>query len=430
MKFLVYFFSLLYLVAFGAPQNSFNQIGIAEYDAVPLWNLQETVQRYKTPKDKTNLKELKYLKIDLDQVEHFPHLNLLDYIDSCPSLEQIFVNYPSGMITNHFSDELTTKFDRLKHLYRLVVEIDSTDYIPKLISNNSCVKYLQVRCNYVDFMDESAIASDSLKVLELNVLKCLKSSIDWSKSKNIEYLGLCENLEHTISNLSDLKNLKQLNYYNQFCTELPDNFFNISTLAHLSLVTPRLKILSDKISYFKELKSFTFTSEKIEFLPNTIGTLEKLMFLSLTVPNLKKLEPFHNATELERLFINAPSLVSLPESFGGSKKLKLLILHLSSKIDSFTGLGKYQAIEELVILGCNPVFAFDEILKLNNLHVLEISACFIEESHLSEFIKIKKSSIKHLYIPRTGLNEEDNCPERYELLMEKLKGVLPNRILK
>jgi Leucine-rich repeat (LRR) protein len=373
--------------------------------------------------------KVKYVKIFMPRLTYYWDESLLNYLDSCPKVEQLFLIYPTGMFDLDVSEKLRKKFEQLPQLKRLVIEIDSTSILPRYVSDYTSFQYIEVQANYIGEIKPDALASNSLKSVNLQANIDRDIPIDWSFSKNLEFMILDDRGNCQAHDLSPLKHLKILMYRNLTCTKLSNHFFNLPSLEQLHLDTPKLMELNDSIGNLKSLKKFRFNGQ-IKSLPSAINELKKLELLYLTTPKLTRLNSLGELPNLTNLYIYGSSLDSLPDHLGSFPNLDSLELHLSEKIRSFAFLRNFPSIRHLVLSGINPIQVLDEILALENLESLAFGVCFVTESDVVELARLKKLKLKQLRFVEYEPSAFEECPEKLEIIKEKLNGRLPKKFLK
>ncbi|XP_074378551.1 uncharacterized protein LOC141720094 [Apium graveolens] len=369
--------------------------------------------------NRKGIEEIEGLVIDLTMsVKKQMTANFFDRLPNLRLLEIIDASDIKGDLKNSFRELRCIRWS-----YCSWTHLPSSFCPQKLIS-------LNMPCSGFKTLWKDAMPLKSLKIINVNYSKNLKSTPDFRDLKLIEKLNFrgCRSLQKVHPSIVHLTNLSHLDLSEcSQLTELPHPIGQLFKLSHLDLRDchslarlpepikqlknlgcldlgncRNLNQLPDQLGDMKGLKMLNASHTAIEQLPDSIVYLTKLAELKLVsckklrklpeqLGNMECLRAFDaSCTAIQELpdsigclsklveldLFNCKYLISLPNSMQNLKLLKKLNLYCCSKLEQLPEeMGKMQSLEVLSAYGTAIEELPDSIGQLSRLQVLDLSLC-------------------------------------------------------
>lgn len=222
--------------------------------------------------------------------------------------------------------------------------------------------------------------------------------IQQAQAENAVTLDLSRSELHELpKEIGALKNLRQLNLYDNILTELPSEIGLLSNLTHLALGYNRLRALPAEVGQLTSLRTLTLEVNKLQGLPIEISELRDLEQLNLYYNKIPELPPdigrLNNLSELRltqnqlsqlpagigkldklrRLDLSSNRLTAIPSEIGGLRNLDFLSLS-GNKISSLPAeIGQLAHLTELWLVATEVLATLpSEIGKLTRLQKLHL----------------------------------------------------------
>lgn len=228
-------------------------------------------------------------------------------------------------------------------------------------------------------------------------------------------------------------NLRSLKYLQlKRCSNLiwlPDSFGNLTRLQHLELWgCSNLTISKATLGNITTLQYLDFAyCENVKELPPQVAHQHSLQKLDFSGTNLKKFQELPGGIvelcNLEDLILGGPLLEALPSWLGYLKSLKYLSLSQSPKLKCFPdSFGLLTQLTHLEIRRCGIEYLPQDLLKMNNLKILEVHECPVREHPFKERRAVSKLNshcngmlgLEKLVLYSTQISEvlflEGDCP--------------------
>lgn len=351
----------------------------------------------------SELKNLKILTInDCDKLIGFP--------DKLNSVEILNIE---GLNTERTQNEqkITIKdLSEMPNLKELYFKRSRLDKIDKKILRYPKIERLSLSKNGIRTIPEFIADLKHLKYFDISN-NPIRNIENVSQLKNLEELNI---LYTGIDDISMIKNMNKLRKIdissNNFKKEIPEEFFttnkkletliarglevihsdiddilkniyNSNSLKHLDLSYNRLDHLPEPITKIPNLKTLVLSHNFLLDIPKNIGQLSKLEYLELDRNPLKNLSyNIGKMPNVKTLKMNETEFSTLPEDIGKLKNLEVLEINDNYKLkelpNTITNLKNLRVLS----LSYTPINRLPEnIHNLENLEELDVDSTNIDE---------------------------------------------------
>ena len=281
-------------------------------------------------------------------------------------------NIPIGPIAK-FPDEIGN-LEKLEEIYAAVRE-DLHGEIPRSIGRLSSLRILRLTATNIYSLPTSICGLSCLETLDLQGCYKLQSLPDELPSSLTSLRVTCQSMETFPSRLSNLINLKNLEFYSCVnLVEIPRDIGKLSQLETLSLhFCDRLRTLPAEIgaiSRLKELRLFKCHNlQCILALPPSLFTIDVHSCISL-----KRLPDLSNLKELQSIYIvDCKKLIEI-QGFGKLESLTALNIEACESLERLPDLLNLKKLQTLDIMNCVKLIEIQGFEKLELLTSLNISS--------------------------------------------------------
>ncbi|MBD3311901.1 hypothetical protein GF352_00350 [archaeon] len=234
---------------------------------------------------------------------------------------------------------------------------------------------------YLDWLEiqllPEQVAIDGLQEFNPLGFKLFNSSLN-----NIVKKASREDLTYIIENISSLDKLERL-YIRKPLASLPDDIGRLKNLKELYVVGANNILVKG------------FTSDYMNYLPDSIAFLENLEILDLRDNNLKKLPDIGGLTKLKKLDLQGNHLTYLPDSIGELINLEELYLEENSLTMLPESIVELEKLEKLYLRRNKPFNQLPkDIGKMKNLKELCVRNTKVTKIPRS----LRKLNLEVLYI--------------------------------
>jgi len=293
----------------------------------------------------------------------------------------------SDLIVYVYSNKCWEAIAELDHLIRLDISVNGNDLsIPKEFGNLTSLTTLNISGNPIALPD----VFDKLSNLQHFNLYCnqdskysqLPDSFYQCTSLNTLDLSNSE-IQFLSGDIGNLIELEELNINQTKITQLPGGIGNCKKLHRIyAMHCPNLTSLPDEIGELESLEYLLMSYSKIQSLPDPISKLNNLVTLDLSNGEISVLpEDIGNMESLSILKLDLdyhtaqtgiPKIKTIPDSIGQLKNLKELNLNNHAVTELPPSFGNLANLEYLY-LDYNKITTFDEgffkLSKLDELHL-------------------------------------------------------------
>jgi Leucine-rich repeat (LRR) protein len=341
------------------------------------------------PNQITGMLNLGYLNLEGNQLNALP-----ESISSLSSLQWLNIG------RNRFNTVPTvlTTFQNLKNLTLDDIRIDS---LPQQFENLKNIRYLSLRRTGLKSIPKRVFELSNLEELIIAENQIVELSPDLSKLNKLSYLNIEKNQLSSVTSITSLKDLVNLNLSHNPINSFPAKFFNmLSGLKALNLAYTEISELPSEISACQGLVWLSLQGNKVNELPNALSSCTRLRVVLLgdnpdinletyLIP-LKNLEKLHTL-RLSHLPINAQKQVILPNALMYLKSLVELDLRENKLADvpaELTKLATLSNIQALNLSNSGIKVAHTEFKSFTNLKVLGLDLKNISFSEVQKMGEI------------------------------------------
>jgi len=266
------------------------------------------------------LKRLKKLDLKVNKIKKIPDsigkLISLKELDLSNNQIQVIPESISAMgslnVLNLRHNNLTSlpdNFGKLKKLKYLDLSHNKLMNFPQSFKNLGNLKYLKIYGNQFEIIP--------VQLSELNKLKCLEAGLNSIRSieqnllniSSLEKLGLGSNKLDikTLYKLKNLKNLQQIDLYDNNIKELPNSIGELKQIKYLSIHNNQLIKLPKNFSKLNSIEILDLSWNNFEEIPEEVFELQNIKKLNLSgnkilkiskslkkLKNLKKIDMTYN----------------------------------------------------------------------------------------------------------------------------------------
>ena len=318
-----------------------------------------------------DLKWLKNLSLDGNQIEHLPHsigrlkelrklsvrnnllASVLEVVGDLIQLEELvlsknrltilpesftrLINLKKLYIADNPINSSLRHLTNLKNVEILEISHQQGKYLPVELYN---FPHLRILSNCWDVKRERSkpygnaiLAREARIFLQGFPGACSKGKMVLGADSEDHVISLSYTsyshhyIEKIPEAIGDLSHLRQIFLTEQRLKELPESIGNLKQLNHLDLSNNQLTHLPESLGRLKGLKVLNLAYNRLRGLPSSIGELQNLEVLNLDSNELQSLPPsFEHLVSLEYLTLSQNKLEEFPQVLFilASKKLKIL----------------------------------------------------------------------------------------------------------
>lgn len=286
------------------------------------------------------------------------------------SLPEIMLELPSLPqlkyldISGNELRKLPKSLKKLKNLEVLLIKRNKITELPKF---KGCKKLKSI------YFDENEIAlTDKTKFRtykKINVLSLVLNKIDRIPAK-IRQLKAIQNLsfsnnqiitENVSSELATLQTLRQLSFYKNKLSAIPQAVFLLSQLQELDVYHNNIDSISPEISNLKQLKVLALSYNHIKYLPKEVEKLTNLEHIYLNYNQLTEFsQDFSQCEKLQSFHAHHNQIRKFPNSLITLKNLQQIELYNNSLTNLPTTLWQMSNLKELYIYE-NPITTNEKV---------------------------------------------------------------------
>jgi Leucine-rich repeat (LRR) protein len=273
-----------------------------------LGNLQKLDLKLNNLKNLPNsirkLSSLKELDLSNNQLTSLP-----DSFSTIKSLKNLNLSH------NNLK-ELPSNFGELKNLHSLNLSHNKLMDLQESFSHLQKLEYLNLHGNRLEKFPESLLNLHSLIHLEIGLNNINRIHKDIGNLQNLQKLCLGgNNIDKTmLHRLKLLKNLRDLDIYDNKLGDLPDSIGDLHQLINISLHNNQLKDIPNSFSKLQSLINLDLSWNDFKQIPDEIFQLKNLKMINFSGNKIKKIPIiFNKLKQLEWLNLSYNKIQNLPE---------------------------------------------------------------------------------------------------------------------
>ncbi|MBD3211353.1 MAG: leucine-rich repeat protein [Candidatus Lokiarchaeota archaeon] len=254
----------------------------------------------KIPTNIANLVSLKQMDLSNNQIQIIPdsfsqmesllHLNLRhNSLSSLPESFGSLRTLKSLDLSHNKLISLPKSFKNLKDLENLKLYGNKFDEIPNEIAELSRLIYLEIGLNAIKSIEKNLLRMKSLERLglggnnlDVDTLYLLE---DLRNLKQIELYD--NNIEILPNSIGELTQVRDLSIHNNQLQDLPETFSQLKLLEHLDISWNNLEVIPREIFDMCSIKTINLSGNKIKTIPKSIKNLKNLKEIDISFNKIR-----------------------------------------------------------------------------------------------------------------------------------------------